>query len=723
MSKKNQRQKRNAYWRSMRTQYATYKENEAITLYKERMMKMLHMNFPLLTELELSAAIDDSISKHAKDTDITVENNYKNKTVNTTMMGIVDYILTKEPIITSYGVLFSKHGTVPNPIYNLLQGFIDTRKSMKKEMFKYPKGSEDFEKYNLLQLLSKIDANGFYGAEGMYSCIFYNLYVASSITTQGRSCNSAAALFFESFLNNNVPMSSMNEVIEFIYNVLEDERNYDSSNIITNHASIDETFFQLLSTTGFGWVPSIDEMHIIWEILAKLSQDDLDRLFYKNNLFHFVDNEPVKMSILYILQQLKAPFMNPNDPPEEIIEPLKRLCSIFEEYVYYGHQIIDRLEKMDALIRSVNVLQDTDSVITSLDGWYQYVRNMCIGVPMAIKDLCVDSIELIDTGEVKAKEHKQVVLEYDFVNDTVIENDRLIDPFIIIPQDGLRYSIINIMAYCLGKLANEFMEEYCINSHSENNIQPCLISLKNEFLMKRLLLTMGKKHYASKIELQEGNIVPEDKSMDIKGLDAFIKCTSNEAIQDSLKKILYDDILNSREIDQVKILADIAKIEKDIIDSIQKGEKRFFKPARVNALSSYDNPMRIQGIVSSYMYNLLHEQGTEAIDLTIRNSVDIAKVNITLKNIHKIRDTHPTVYEKAVAILTNGLSDSQGNKIYDKKSIDAIAIPVNEPVPDWVLPFIEYDVIINDNIKGFPIEAVGLNRGPKTNVSTNIISF
>ena len=105
-----------------------------------------------------------------------------------------------------------------------------------------------------------------------------------------------------------------------------------------------------------------DEMHIVWEVLCKLDQDNLDRLFYKNNLFHFIDNAPIKQAILYLLQTLKAPFLDPNEPPEEILEALKEFCDVLKEYVYYGFQIIDKIEKMTSMIRSVSIIQDTDEI-------------------------------------------------------------------------------------------------------------------------------------------------------------------------------------------------------------------------------------------------------------------------------------------------------------------------------------------------------------------------
>ena len=158
-------------------------------------------------------------------------------------------------------------------------------------------------------------------------------------------------------------MASLNELIEFIYNVINEEKHYNSYEIITNHASLEETFFQLMASTGFGWVPSEHEMIIVWNILSKFDQDELDRLFYKNNLYNFVDNPQISQALIYILQTLKAPFMNPNEPPEEIIDVLEEFCNIIAEFVYYDKQIIDRVDKMSCLIRSVSIIQDTDEIV------------------------------------------------------------------------------------------------------------------------------------------------------------------------------------------------------------------------------------------------------------------------------------------------------------------------------------------------------------------------
>jgi hypothetical protein len=136
---------------------------------------------------------------------------------------------------------------------------------------------------------------------------------------------------------------------------------------------------------------------------------------------------------------------------------------------------------MDALIRSVSVIQDTDSAIISLDGWFQYVRQFCFGIPMAIKNEVVEAAPFIEDGTIQVSEPVKTIEEYSFIDDDMIEIDRLINPMVIVPQDGLRYSIINIIAYCIGILVNDYMRKYCNNAHSTNE-RACLITMKNEFL-------------------------------------------------------------------------------------------------------------------------------------------------------------------------------------------------------------------------------------------------
>ena len=78
--------------------------------------------------------------------------------------------------------------------------------------------------------------------------------------------------------------------------------------------------------------------------------------------------------------------------------------------------------------------------------------------------------------------------------------------------------------------------------------------------MRRLMMTLAKKHYASFIEVQEGNLVPKDQGLDVKGIDILAKSVTPDATKKALKKILLEDILMAPTIDQIKFIKDIIYI-------------------------------------------------------------------------------------------------------------------------------------------------------------------
>ena len=131
-----------------------------LSRYKDTMKQSVRLYYPYINEQDLDKAIEYSIEKRLKNTKATLNNSYTHKEKDLDLLRLIDYINSREPIVTAFGTLFKKHADCINPLYETIQSFLDLRSMHKKEMFKYPKGSEDFEKYNLLQLLDKIDANG-----------------------------------------------------------------------------------------------------------------------------------------------------------------------------------------------------------------------------------------------------------------------------------------------------------------------------------------------------------------------------------------------------------------------------------------------------------------------------------------------------------------------------------------------------------------------------------
>ena len=125
-----------------------------LSKYKDTMKQSIRLYYPYINEQDLDKAIEYSIEKRLKNTKATLNNSYTHKEKDLDLLRLIDYINSREPIVTAFGTLFKKHADCINPLYETIQSFLDLRSMHKKEMFKYPKGSEDFEKYNLLQLLT-----------------------------------------------------------------------------------------------------------------------------------------------------------------------------------------------------------------------------------------------------------------------------------------------------------------------------------------------------------------------------------------------------------------------------------------------------------------------------------------------------------------------------------------------------------------------------------------
>ena len=527
-------------------------------------------------------------------------------------------------------------------------------------------------------------------------------------------------MLFESLLANNVKFGSLNEIITFIDNIHLEHRNYNDCDVLDRDITLEETFIKIIETTGYNWIPTKEDANIIWQILTRLSQEDLNRIYYKNNMYEFCNNSLISNILINILCKLKMPFLDPNNPPDEIKDDLELLVDYIKEYVYYQYQIIDKLERIEIMPRDVVLITDTDSCIISLEEWYQFILEKTKNIDMNIKHELIDVLEYFKKDEFGDREKNSVVeridykYEYDFYNQKMVQKQRMINPIQVIPQDGLRHSIINIMAYCISKCILDYMYKYTINYQSQADNRKCLLKMKNEFLFKSILLTKGKKNYASIQEVQEGNIVPKEASLAISGLP-ISKAGTPKSTARQLEKILYEDILNSDNIDQLGVLNSLAIIERNIFDSIQNGETKYYKPVRIKPASSYDDPMRIQGVKAAEAYNRLKNEVEEPIDLTTRNELLIIKTDITKAKLEELKLKNEELYNKMNSLL---------NSSNFKGELTSIAIPFNAKIPKWILDFVDYTKIVNDNISNFPIDSIGISTLNNTNVPySNILKL
>lgn len=129
------------------------------------------------------------------------------------------------------------------------------------------------------------------------------------------------------------------------------------------------------------------------------------------------------------------------------------------------------------------------------------------------------------------------------------------------------------------------------------------IVMKNEFLYPLLLRTPIPKHYAGRIIIQEGKLLPKPKK-DIKGVALRGSKLCKVTITSAEEFILWmlDTISSSHPITASEIIRKVTDFERRVHTSLMAGDKTFLAGATIKTKESYPEPMK-----SNYFYHLMWE--------------------------------------------------------------------------------------------------------------------
>lgn len=318
--------------------------------------------FPKIKRKEIDDVLDNIIKENMKKEEIILNNTYQEKKLYSDALDVSEFYYKNKPSTGGNGVLFD--ATKFNPALNMLESFGDRRKAFKKEMKKYDEGTFGFESNNLKQKNEKVKMNAWYGISGAPTSLFFNLEAATGITAKGKQLISTATCAFEAFLGDNVPFLDMNECLIFIKNILKEsnKREFNDKDILDFNVDKYEVLERLRN--NFDEECNDYDENILMDILKNCSKEDLNRIYYKNNIYAFLRHSKIKKLYRRIITETDV-YNNPEEylTPDHLKEKLGEMWAYLNEYVLYRHEYVDRVYRVKNKKRKVALVIDTDSEI------------------------------------------------------------------------------------------------------------------------------------------------------------------------------------------------------------------------------------------------------------------------------------------------------------------------------------------------------------------------
>ena len=642
--------------------------------WKAEQIKLVKQVHPEYSEDKIKKVLNKLIDKRIKNPECAINNNYLRMQAMSTVLDIYDFIDKTKPIMAGGGVLFKNQHKALNPPSLFLDGALKKRKAIKKQLKIYKPGSYDYMMTDLRQMTQKVIANSYYGASGNDASPFFNINTALATTSTGQALISTMMCAFESFFADNILFYDVDDFVLYVYNSI--HRKDSDADFIAVKDMPDITI-EDLSRKVYGLfedsrkIRDKRERAIIASTLGALTDEERKILFYSSNLFEFISipsiDKLIKTKILYATKS----FKDPNNVPEEIQDSLDKLWNYLHYWVVYNHPTYNRINRLKFQTRKCVLGIDTDS---NFVGIARFVKTMMESVDLT-KAVCEDINQML-------------------------------------------YIIVNTMAYTLTKYTQVILAKYAKLANIPDDYAHWL-NMKNEFLYLRILFTENKKNYTGLVRLREGvELIPEKH--DTKGL-AYTKSSSAPQTKEFFDKLVKNDILYAETISGSTIIKKVKQYQRSIDESLHHGEKTFLTPLSVKNPEAYKNPFSNQGIRGSYVWNLVYP------GMAIELPGNVTSVPVKMEKLSQIEDlktSHPDIYD----ILVDGVYNNPQCG-FMSKGISVICIPEQvDKVPDWILPYINTNKIIENNINKFhPImKSLGIdiqNTRANSPHFTNIVTF
>lgn len=578
---------------------------------------------------------------------------YNNSTADNMILTQEQFIneyLNKPYILSGYATFYKTQDEGLNITSAALENLGDMRKVNKKKMEAAVHGSNEYIYYRIIQLTYKLLMNSYYGILGEKNSVFYNPFVQNSITLTGQDLITTAIEGLEAFLSNNVKFEDTDDVITFINNVVSDEKKFSILDYIDEPISRSELLEYFMSH-GKPDV-KLDES-IIKLYIDGLNIEETTYCYYKNNIYKILSQSWFKNELSEILKYEYAGELAP-----EIKDRFEHFKEVIIDCTYYDHLFEDRYKRAMKDTRHTIITIDTDSVFVNGNKYVKKITEMFNLNP---------------------------------------ENES---------EQG---TIINLIINIVSEVLRLLMLTITTNMGLLDRAKP-IMNLKQEFLYKRILLTRNKKNYAGIITAELGHLL-DKPSTDIKGMPALKKTSMPRALRASFKRIVEDEILNTKTISVKKVIDEYDQLEEEIEKSIRNGEIDYLLPKNIEVIESYKAPDTIEAVRAVLIWNALEPEEV----IVPPEKINMIQLNCTDPNdprLLKMKEDYPDKYNIIMKTVFNyGVNPEDVKVDISRFGFSCIALPKGiERIPDYIRPFIDYRGMVNYNMSpGFVIlESLGI---------------